>query len=99
MAVSMRTAHDSSLLRLAPAEQSEETVLQASQHLQLLALRRVLAEEAAPVGGTVARALVKRTLDVVVSALLLLLAPPVIGAVAVATNHHSCGPIYYCDTL
>ena len=36
MAVSMRTGHDTALLRLAPAEQSEETVLQASQHLQLL---------------------------------------------------------------
>src|SRR2546423_802802 len=95
MAVSMRTGHDTALLRLAPAEQSEETVLQASQHLQLLALRRVLAEEAAPVGGTVARALVKRSLDIVVSALLLLLALPVIVAVAVAIKLDSRGPVFY----
>jgi len=95
MAVSMRTAHDSSLLRLAPAEQSEETVLQASQHLQLLALRRVLAEEAAPVGGTVARAAVKRTFDILVSAALLALALPVIVAVAIAIKLDSPGPLFY----
>jgi len=95
MAVSMRTAHDSSLLRLAPAEQSEETVLQASQHLQLLALRRVLAEEAAPVGGTVARAAVKRTFDILVSAALLALALPVIVAVAIAIKLDSPGPVFY----
>jgi lipopolysaccharide/colanic/teichoic acid biosynthesis glycosyltransferase len=95
MAVSMRSGHDSSLLRLAPADQAEETVLQASQHLQLLALRRVLAEEAAPVGGTVARAAVKRTFDIVVSAVLLLLALPVILGVAIAIKLDSPGPVFY----
>src|SRR5438067_2460663 len=69
MAVSMRPRHDPALLPLATAEQDEETVLQASQHLQLLALRRALAREAEPVGGTVARALVKRTFDLVVTGL------------------------------
>jgi lipopolysaccharide/colanic/teichoic acid biosynthesis glycosyltransferase len=95
MAVSMRPRHDPALLPLATAEQDEETVLQASQHLQLLALRRALAREAEPVGGTVARALVKRTFDIVVSALLLLLALPVIIAIAVAIKLDSRGPVFY----
>src|SRR3954451_6451187 len=95
MAVSMRPRHDPALLPLATAEQDEETVLQASQHLQLLALRRALAREAEPVGGTVARALVKRTFDIGVSALLLLLALPVIIAIAVAIKLDSRGPVFY----
>src|SRR5256885_16761235 len=96
MVVTMGSRHDRGTLGLISAEEAtEDTILQASQHLQLLALRRALAREAEPVGGTVARALVKRTFDIVVSALLLLLALPVIIAIAVAIKLDSRGPGFY----
>src|SRR5947209_11061296 len=95
MAVSMRPGHDTAVLDLAGPPVRDHTVLDASQHLQLLALRRILAEEAAPVGGTVARAAVKRTVDIVVSATLLLLALPLLVLVALAVKLDSPGPVFY----
>src|SRR3954447_10847704 len=97
MAVTMRQAPDNALRRAAPvpARLREQTLLEAGQHLQLLALRRVLAEEAGPVGGTLPRAALKRSVDLVVSALLLALAVPVIAIVALAIKLDSRGPVFY----
>src|SRR3954466_9285075 len=95
MAVSMRHGPDTALMHMAPAAVREDVILEASHHLQLLALRRVLAEEAGPVGGTVPRAVVKRTVDITVSAALLLLALPIILIVALAIKLDSRGPVFY----
>src|SRR3954447_15150575 len=95
MAVSMRHGPDTALVQVAPAAVREDVILEASQHLQLLALRRVLAEEAGPVGGTVPRAVVKRAVDITVSAVLLLLALPIILIVALAIKLDSPGPVFY----
>jgi lipopolysaccharide/colanic/teichoic acid biosynthesis glycosyltransferase len=95
MAVSMRHGPDTALIQVAPAAIREDVILEASQHLQLLALRRVLAEEAGPVGGTVPRAVVKRAVDITVSAVLLLLALPIILIVALAIKLDSPGPVFY----
>src|SRR4051795_10821647 len=95
MAVSMRHGPDTALMHVAPTAVREDVILEASHHLQLLALRRVLAEEAGPVGGTVARAVVKRAVDITVSAVLLLLALPIILIVALAIKLDSPGPVFY----
>jgi lipopolysaccharide/colanic/teichoic acid biosynthesis glycosyltransferase len=95
MAVSMRHGPDTALIHMAPAAVREDVILEASQHLQLLALRRVLAEEAAPVGGTMPRAVVKRAVDITISAALLLLALPIILIVALAIKLDSRGPVFY----
>ena len=94
MAVSMRSSHDSALLRIAPLEPLDDR-LEAGAHLQLLALQRLLSEDAGPVGGTLARAAIKRTFDVVVSGLLLFVALPIIAAVVLAIKLDSPGPVFY----
>ena len=96
MAVTMRPGHDQALLGIADARSPhDEVTLEAGHHLELLALRRELAADPAPVGGTLARAAVKRTVDIVVSATLLLLAVPVIALVALAIKLDSRGPVLY----
>src|SRR2546423_4242403 len=96
MAVTMRSGHDQAVLGVAGARSwHDEVALEAGHHLELLALRRLLTIDAAPVGGTLARAAVKRTVDVVVSAALLLLAVPVIALVALAIKLDSRGPVFY----
>jgi lipopolysaccharide/colanic/teichoic acid biosynthesis glycosyltransferase len=94
MAVSLRPAPDHAAL-LPSGDETPDGVLDAGQHLQLLALRRVLAEDAAPVGGTLARATIKRTFDIALSALALLIALPVIALVALAIKLDSPGPVFY----
>ncbi|HEY3019909.1 MAG TPA: sugar transferase [Solirubrobacteraceae bacterium] len=92
----MRSGHDQALLGIAEApSRRDEGALEAGHHLELLALRRILAQDAAPVGGTVARAAIKRTVDLAVAALLLLLAVPVIALVALAIKLDSRGPVFY----
>jgi lipopolysaccharide/colanic/teichoic acid biosynthesis glycosyltransferase len=94
MAVSMRSTHEATLLRLAPLEPLDDR-LEAGQHLQLLALQRLLSEDARPVGRTLARAAAKRAFDITVSGLLLLVALPIIAAVVLAIKLDSPGPVFY----
>src|SRR4051794_38256086 len=94
MAVSLRPAPDHAVL-LPSHGDAPDGVVDAGQHLQLLALRRVLAEDAAPVGGTLARAAIKRSFDILLSALVLLIALPVIALVALAIKLDSRGPVFY----
>src|SRR3954452_20903242 len=94
MAVSMRSSHDDALMRMAPLEPLDDR-LDAGQHLQLLALQRLLSEDAGPVGGTPPRAIFKRSFDIAVSALLLFVALPVIALVMLAIKIDSPGPVFY----
>src|SRR4051794_34186085 len=94
MAVSMRSSHDSALLRIAPLEPLDDR-LEAGAHLQLLALQRLLSEDAGPVGGALARALPKRAFDIAVSGLLLFVALPIIAVVVIAIKLDSPGPVFY----
>src|SRR4051794_35230505 len=94
MAVSMRSSHDSALLRIAPLEPLDDR-LEAGAHLQLLALQRLLSEDAGPVGGALARALPKRAFDIAVSGLLLFVALPLILVTALAIKIDSPGPVFY----
>ena len=93
MAVSMRSSQDDALMRMAPLEPLDDR-LDAGQHLQLLALQRLLSEDAGPVGGTLPRAIIKRSFDIAVSALLLFIALPVIALVMVAIKLDSPGPVF-----
>jgi lipopolysaccharide/colanic/teichoic acid biosynthesis glycosyltransferase len=94
MSVVTRSCRDKALLRLAPLEPVDDR-LEPGAHLQLLALQRLLTEDARPVGGTLARAFVKRTFDILVSGLLLLIALPVIAVVVLAIKVESPGPVFY----
>jgi lipopolysaccharide/colanic/teichoic acid biosynthesis glycosyltransferase len=90
----MRSSHDQALLRIAPLEPLDDR-LDAGAHLQLLALQRLLSEDAGPVGGTWPRAAAKRTFDIVVSGLLLLVTMPIIAVVVLAIKLDSPGPVFY----
>lgn len=94
MAMSMRSSHDNALLRLAPLEPLDDR-LEAGAHLQLLALQRLLSEDAGPVGGTLPRAAIKRAFDIAVSGLLLFATLPIIALVALAIKLDSRGPVFY----
>jgi lipopolysaccharide/colanic/teichoic acid biosynthesis glycosyltransferase len=97
MAVSMSGGADTAAFGAlpAPTESWDDGLQEATQRIQLLALRRRLANEAVPVGGTVARAALKRSLDFTVAGLLLLAALPVIALVAVIIKLDSRGPVFY----
>jgi lipopolysaccharide/colanic/teichoic acid biosynthesis glycosyltransferase len=97
MAVSMSTGADTATLGAlpAPVESWDDGLQEATQRIQLLALRRRLANEAVPVGGTIARAALKRSLDFTVAGLLLLAALPVIALVALIIKLDSRGPVFY----
>src|SRR4051812_6744943 len=95
MAVNVRSGNNAALLRPPAPEPLDDARLAAGEQLQLLALHRLLSEDSVPVGGTPARAAVKRTFDVLSSRLLLLLALPLIGVVAIAIKLDSPGPIFY----
>src|SRR3954453_23641035 len=94
MAVSMRSSHDNALLRIAPLEPLDDR-LEPGAHLQLLALQRLLSEDAGPVGGTLPRAIIKRTFDIMVSVLLLFVVLPIIAVVVLAIKLDSPGPVFY----
>jgi lipopolysaccharide/colanic/teichoic acid biosynthesis glycosyltransferase len=94
MSVGMRSSHEQALLRIAPLEPLDDR-LEAGAHLQLLALQRLLSEDAGPVGGTWPRAAAKRAFDILVSALLLFVAMPVIAVVVLGIKLDSPGPVFY----
>jgi lipopolysaccharide/colanic/teichoic acid biosynthesis glycosyltransferase len=98
MAVTMpRTEENTAVLGSLPGriETWADGLQEATQRIQLLALRRRLATEAVPVGGTLARAALKRTFDSTIAGLLLLAALPVIALVAIIIKLDSRGPIFY----
>src|SRR3712207_3739205 len=97
MAVSMSSGHDTAALGTLPApiERWADGRQEATQRIQLLALRRRLSTEAVPVGGTLPRAFLKRSLDFTVAALLLTAALPVIALVAIIIKLDSRGPVFY----
>src|SRR3712207_2056613 len=96
MAVSMRTGQDGLAVATPIDERWDAAELQEARHrVALVALRRRLAEEAGPVGGTLARAAMKRGFDLTIALAMLVVALPILVLVAVAIKLDSPGPVFY----